>query len=260
VGTWELLGKFYASQKNQYIYRARTCADSTGTSTPHSVYIVSASTTTPSVWYVSAPDSGYSVDNLSPHAPLALAGEESLTRVGLELTWGRNTEADIGEYHVYRGSSGSFVPGVSNLIASQCDTTFFDGDWRGSSGYCYKVSAIDIHGNESGFALLAPDDVTGTETPKAPEASYLSQNYPNPFNPTTRIAFGLSAPAQVSLRVYDAAGRLVRVLVNEDRRAGIYEKAWNGCDSSGRAVSSGIYFCRLTAGTFERTNKMILLR
>jgi len=117
-----------------------------------------------------------------------------------------------------------------------------------------------VHGNESGFALLTPDGVTGTDTPKAPEASYLSQNYPNPFNPTTRIAFGLSAPAHVSLRIYDAAGRLVRALVNEERRAGRYEESWDGRDSNGSSVASGIYFYRLTAGSFEETRKLALMR
>jgi hypothetical protein len=260
AGTWELLGKFAACQDNQYIYRGRTRADSTKSGIPYSVYIVSANTTTPSVWFLSDPDSGYSVDNLSPYTPRALTGEESSTPMGLKLTWGRDTEADLGDYHVYRGSSESFVPGSSNLIASRCDTTFFDNGWRQSSVYYYKVSAIDIHGNESGFALLTPDAVTGTETPKAPEASYLAQNYPNPFNPTTRIVYGLAASAHVSLRIYDASGRLVRVLVNEDRRAGRYEEAWNGADWAGREVGSGIYFYRLVAGRFENTRKMILLR
>jgi len=74
------------------------------------------------------------------------------------------------------------------------------------------------------------------------------------------IAFGLSAPEHVSLRIYDAAGRLVRALVNEERRAGRYEETWDGLDSNGRAVASGIYFYRLSAGSFVETRKMALLR
>jgi hypothetical protein len=145
-------------------------------------------------------------------------------------------------------------------VATPLAPEYFDSAWRWNSGYYYKVSAIDIHGNESGFALLTPDGVTGTDTPKAPDATYLSQNYPNPFNPTTSIAFGLSAPAHVSLRIYDAAGRLVRVLVAGSRPAGTYSELWDGRDSSGHAVASGIYFYRLNAGAFESTKKMILLR
>ena len=206
------------------------------------------------------PDRAQLAGREPPEVPGALVAEQSYTPVGLQLAWDINQENDLSYYAVYRGSSEDFVPGPGNRVATPMEPEWFDGSWRWSSGYYYKVSAIDVHGNESGFALLTPDDVTGSETPKAPEATYLTQNYPNPFNPTTRIAFGLSAPGHVSLRIYDAAGRLVRALVNEERRAGRYEDSWDGRDSSGRSVSSGIYFYRLTAGPFESTKKMILVR
>ena len=260
AGTWELLGSFAAYQQAQYIYLASTVADSTASGIPYSVYVVSAHTTTPSVWFASDPDSGYSVDNLAPGAPKTLAGKQSFTPVGLDLTWDRNTEADLAHYAVYRGTSAGFVPGPSNLIASPTDTATFDSGWRWSGGYYYKVSAIDVHDNRSSFALLTPDAITGTETPKAPEASYLAQNYPNPFNPMTRIAFGLSAPGHVSLRIYDVAGRLVRMLAEGNRPAANYAEVWDGKDATGRTVASGIYFCRLDAGSFSQTRKMILLR
>jgi flagellar hook assembly protein FlgD len=64
----------------------------------------------------------------------------------------------------------------------------------------------------------------------------------------------------VSLRVFDAAGRLVRVLADEERREGRYEEVWDGRSSGGRPVSAGIYFYRLRAGAFEDTKKMILVR
>jgi len=259
-GTWELLGSFAACQQEQYIYRASTLADSTTSGIPYSVYMVSAHTTTPTVWFVSEPDSGYSVDNLPPEMPDGLTAEQSYVPVGLALSWNTNSENDLSYYAVYRGSSEGFVPGPGNRVTALTQPEWFDGSWRWNSGYYYKISAVDVNGNESGFALLRPNDVTGTEMPKVPEASYLSQNYPNPFNPTTRIAFGLVAPVHVSLRVYDSAGRLVRVLLNDDRQAGRYEETWNGRDSGGRAVSSGIYFYRLSAGSFVETKKMALTR
>jgi hypothetical protein len=259
-GTWELLGSFAATQQNEYIFRAGTLADSTASGIPYSVYIVSAHTTTPTVWYASYPDSGYSVDNLPPEAPGGLLAEQSFSPTGLALSWDLSTANDISHYAVYRGSSEAFVPSVGNRVAVPIQAEWFDGSWRWSSSYYYKISAVDIHGNESGFALVRPSDVTGSDTPKAPAASYLNQNYPNPFNPQTRIAFGLSAPGHVSLRIFDAAGRLVRVLVNEDRREGRYEEIWDGRDAGGRSVSSGIYFYRLRAGAFEATKKMILVR
>ncbi|UCF04092.1 MAG: T9SS type A sorting domain-containing protein [bacterium] len=96
--------------------------------------------------------------------------------------------------------------------------------------------------------------------PEVPEAFFLAQNFPNPFNPQTVIRFGLAEPGHVSLRVYDIAGRLVRVLVDEDREAGAHDEIWNGFGSNGRAVASGIYFYKLEAGTFIRTKKMVLMK
>jgi hypothetical protein len=93
-----------------------------------------------------------------------------------------------------------------------------------------------------------------------PSFAFLDQNYPNPFNPATTIRFRLNEPAAVSLRIYDAAGRLVRVLVEAPLSAGTYARAWDGTDSRGAEVSSGVYLYRLDAGSFSRTRKMILIR
>jgi predicted lipoprotein with Yx(FWY)xxD motif len=257
---WSLIDSHDAYYLQNYSKIVATAFDSSSATTQYNYFQIIAHTSDARTFFVSTPDSARSVDNIAPSPPASLAGEQSYTPAGLYLTWDRNTEADLGHYAVYRGTSAGFVPGPGNLIASPSDTTLLDGGWCWSSGYYYKVSAVDVHDNQSGFALLTPDGVTGTDTPKAREASYLSQNYPNPFNPTTRIAFGLKEPAIVSLRIYDAAGRLVRVLVESSRPAGAYAELWDGRDSSGRSVSSGIYFYRLNAGTFESTKKMILLR
>ncbi|MCX5752850.1 MAG: M1 family aminopeptidase [Candidatus Krumholzibacteria bacterium] len=101
---------------------------------------------------------------------------------------------------------------------------------------------------------LAP---TGGEVPSL---AVLDQNYPNPFNPATLIRFSLSEPSTVSLRIYDATGRLVRVLVEGPLSAGAHERAWDGADSRGAPASSGVYLYRLDAGSFSRTRKMILIR
>jgi hypothetical protein len=186
--------------------------------------------------------------------------EQIYTPEGLEITWEANTEPDLHTYVIHRGLSSDFLPDGGNLIYDECDPIYFDSDWRWDSGYWYKVAAIDIHGNVSEYVLLGPDGVTGEETPETPRASYLSQNYPNPFNPVTSIRFGLREPARVSLRIYDTAGRLVRVLIDEARDAGHFTEEWDGRDGGGRAVASGVYFYRVEAGAFEETRKMVLLR
>ncbi|MCX5800005.1 MAG: T9SS type A sorting domain-containing protein [Candidatus Eisenbacteria bacterium] len=88
----------------------------------------------------------------------------------------------------------------------------------------------------------------------------LLENHPNPFNPVTRIEFGLDEQARVSLRIYDISGKVVRTLVQESMSAGRHNATWNGEDESGMAVASGIYVCRLEAGSKTALRKMVLLR
>jgi hypothetical protein len=182
------------------------------------------------------------------------------TPAGLQLSWDRNTEPDMDCYNVYRGLTEGFTPGPGNLLGSECDTAYFDGGWEWQAGYFYKVSAVDVHGNESPFALLRPDQVTGDDPMPLPDATFLAQNWPNPFNPSTTIAFGLKTGGHVSLRIYDASGRLVKTLIDGSMQAGRYEKNWNGRDNEGSIVSSGVYFYRLVTNGFGETRKMILLR
>ncbi|MGD1047199.1 MAG: FlgD immunoglobulin-like domain containing protein [Candidatus Krumholzibacteriaceae bacterium] len=259
-GTWELVASFGACEQSIYLCRAATLADSTASGIPWAVVFVTAHTTNPAIWYASAVDSGYSVDNIPPFAPRGVLADQHYTPPGLALSWDPNTEDDLSHYAIYRGTSGGFVPSPGNRVATPSGAEWFDAAWRWSSGYYYKIAAVDIHDNQSAVALVAPSDVTGADTPKAPAATYLTQNYPNPFNPMTRIAYGLSAAGHVSLRIYDASGRLVRALVEGAKPAGVYGATWDGRDSRGGEVASGIYFYRLRAGAFDDTKKMALTR
>jgi hypothetical protein len=83
----------------------------------------------------------------------------------------------------------------------------------------------------------------------------LRQNYPNPFNPTTSISFSISKSSFVKLKIFDALGREIATLVNEELPAGTYSRQWN---ASG--FSSGVYFYRLQAGDYTATKKLSLLK
>jgi hypothetical protein len=94
-----------------------------------------------------------------------------------------------------------------------------------------------------------------------PRRTALHQNVPNPFNPVTEIAFDLAQAGHVSLRIYDVAGRQVRLLVNERLAARAnHQVVWNGLDDSGNRVSSGVFFYRLDAPSFTSTRKMVVLK
>jgi hypothetical protein len=237
-----------------------TLFDSTDVSTEHHYFQVIAHTSDPQVFWLSAPDSGYSVDNLAPAQPQGLASDPYYAPDGLTLMWDPNTEPDLSHYRVYRGLLEEFIPGEGNMLGAPSDTTWFDGNWWSYKYYYYKVTAVDIHGNESMWAVLAPDDITGVGLAETPVMNQLFQNYPNPFNPFTRIRFELREPASVSLRVYDPSGRLIRVVADRPYGAGSFTAVWNGKDQAGHEVSSGVYFYRLNAGGFSRTKKMVLVR
>jgi hypothetical protein len=83
----------------------------------------------------------------------------------------------------------------------------------------------------------------------------LFQNYPNPFNPSTTISYSLPKTTNVSLRITNALGQEVALLVNERKESGQHQITWNAIN-----VPSGIYFYRLQAGEFVETKKMIVLR
>ncbi|MFH0736745.1 MAG: T9SS type A sorting domain-containing protein [bacterium] len=92
-------------------------------------------------------------------------------------------------------------------------------------------------------------------TSQIPANYLLNQNYPNPFNPSTNISFSLPNNEFVTLKIYDALGKEVALLVNEELNAGSYNNDWNAGN-----LSSGVYFYRLQAGKFSETKKLLLLK
>ena len=128
-------------------------------------------------------------------------------------------------------------------------------------GYKARIAKVEVKANETttrNFRLrpkLRADDED--------EFTDLYANYPNPFNPDTWIPYSLSKDAEVTIRIYNSAGQLVRTLNLGRQTADIYmtkSKAayWNGKDDLGQQVASGVYFYTLRAGDFSTTRKMVI--
>lgn len=127
--------------------------------------------------------------------------------------------------------------------------------------------SLGVHNPEYAYSLLAVslqklDPTTDVKLidNTTPQTYALDQNYPNPFNPTTTIKYTIPNAGNVRLEVYDITGRLVNTLVNASEVTGTYSVTWDGRNSSGQSVSSGIYLYRLQAKDFVSVKKMVMLK
>jgi hypothetical protein len=142
----------------------------------------------------------------------------------------------------------------------------------GGSIHCYKLYQPNYNTSELWWPMFrhdrartgcygaaVPTGVDGTHG-APPSATRITSIYPNPFNPATRIAFEVSARGWVELSVYDVSGRRVAVILNKEMTPGRYDVAWFGQTGTGAVAASGVYFCKLKAGSVVETRKMVLLR
>ncbi len=146
------------------------------------------------------------------------------------------------------------------LIDHELETAI---DLRKETHYMFFQGAREVVNNEEDvrFTLLVgSDSFVGDVLPALPTRTVLHPNYPNPFNPTTVIRYELASAAEVTIKIYNVTGALVKTLEARHRERGRYEAGWNGDNNRGQKVASGIYFYRLHAGGFTQTRKMILLK
>lgn len=139
-----------------------------------------------------------------------------------------------------------------------------------SSGDLYfSVNDGYIFDNQGFFtAIVARDGVLWPNIPPSvddqtlisPTFHQLNQNFPNPFNPTTTINYSLTMPGEISIKIYNNMGQLVRNLVNEEKSPGEYTIVWDGTSDDGTRVATGTYFYQLQSGDRIEAKKMILLK
>jgi hypothetical protein len=237
---WEYLGSQSAAHYIPgYAYLAATAGDSTGAYNPATAFMVVARNASGSMYWLSAPKSGYSADNIAPVAPAPFTGQYASGST--HLHWDPNTESDLAGYRLYRGTSSGFVPGPGNRVAAQPDTGYVDA---AGMPYYYKLSAVDIHGNESAFTTLSPSNVSGVEEGAADIA--FARPFPNPTAESALLRWSLPRASAVSLEVFDASGRRVRALFEGLLSAGGHDLRWDLRNDTGTKVGNGLYFVRLS--------------
>ena len=217
--------------------------------------------------YVNPPAEYDSIRYL-PHYSLQLTGNVTIPvelaaftakrlESGVQLIWTTASETNNLGFYIERSPAGrndwqriGFVEG-RGTTAKEHTYTFTDQSIGKPGVYLYRLVQTDFDAAETvskvvSVAVHSPARTLG--------------NYPNPFNSSTFIEFTLPEPDNVSLAVYDITGRKVKDILNAHLSAGPHSEKWDGTDNDGNAVSSGVYFLRLSAGGNVQVMKAVLQR
>ena len=199
---------------------------------------------------------------------------------------GRNATAMAGEGVVLFYQYASFTLGNSDdelflidTALAVVDSVLWDGgpvwpdpsgasmQWRGTGdnndGTQWYWRGFPFGSGDLGSPGAVNTEDTITDVPGRVTANRLGENFPNPFNPRTSFSFALAQDGRVNLRVFDTRGRLVKTVVDENLKAGNYDRvySWDGRNEGGQVMPSGIYFFRLNTDTgFSQSKKMTLLK
>jgi plastocyanin len=153
--------------------------------------------------------------------------------------------------HTTTSNASSGPDSWDAFISSGSQTFSFVITTEGTHGYyCVPHIAMNMTGTITATKPTSVDDETNSI-----QTFELNQNYPNPFNPATNITFRVGEPVNVKLIVYNLLGDEVDILVNEFKNPGTYTYTFNTAD-----LATGIYYYKLSAGSFTETRKMLLLK
>lgn len=209
---------------------------------------------------------------IAPEAELhrtafAIASNETAVYIGVTIYM--QTAPTLVKHHIVKwdpvhnswSTLGSGVRGDVLTIVPQWNDIYVGGGFISAGGKqtnriaIWHEPASRIDQRNIATANAAIDLQTEQSKTSIPSDFVLLQNYPNPFNPTTLIRFGLPSASEVTLEVFDLSGQRVATLLNEHKSAGFHAVEFNAA-----GLSSGTYFYRILAGSFEARKKLLLLR
>ncbi|MDQ3021337.1 MAG: T9SS type A sorting domain-containing protein, partial [Bacteroidota bacterium] len=206
-----------------------------------------------------------------------------------KIVWNHNNEPDmirtgnVKQYKIYRATQTSLanvptnytlfttkdvhkdsIPYVIDLAVNKydCESVLLP-PYGTQYPVRYYVKAVDKFSDESvpsefaktigATGAIGPDNIS--TNPNLPKEYSLKQNFPNPFNPVTNIQYELPFDNFVTIKIYDILGKEIITLINEIKTAGRYIVSFNGS-----ALSSGIYYYKIEAGSFEQVKQMVLIK
>ena len=176
----------------------------------------------------------------------------------VNLQWASASETENDHFNIYRNDELLATILGHGTTSEPHDYVFVDRS-VGTGSYTYMLADVDYSGHETQHANMKRT-VEISEANLMPMEFSLADAFPNPFNPLTTLSYSLKEESDVLLTIYDMTGKAVMQWSNQQQAAGWYILTWNARNESGQALSSGIYFYRLTAGNFTNTKKMLLLK
>ncbi len=193
-----------------------------------------------------------------------LPGETYYGDIEPTIEWTSSDNVGVTSAYVYYSTDGGAT--WPYLLTGGAIVSPAGGDWGSvpsSDEALLRIVVFDAVlnlGADDMDGTFAIDLTTGIGDGNAPARTALAQNHPNPFNPATEISFSLPAKQEITLKVYDIAGREVATLAVGSHDAGPHTVMWRGEDDSGSRVASGLYFYKLVADDGSQTRKMMLLK
>lgn len=188
----------------------------------------------------------------------------------VSLSWVTQSESNLLGYQVYRStddelSASSLISGLISPTnsSSQQVYAYLDREIVQSGSYYYWLYSQEMdgsgtyHGPITVFVNLEGEQ---PETPTIPQQTGLRTIYPNPFNPSTTISYQLLSPDRVEISIYNTRGQIVQSFSRHHASAGNFSVLFEGKDSSGNILSSGVYYVLMTAGAHSSNQKIVLMK
>jgi hypothetical protein len=185
----------------------------------------------------------------------------------VNLKWISQTETGLMGYNVLRSAEEdlSSASQICAMIAATNSSeahaySYLDKDLVEDGTYYYWLQSVEMDGttNFHGPASVVFSITGDSGSPSIPKVTKLEDAYPNPFNPNTTLRYQLESPGKVKIDIYNTRGQIVRSFSQSHDAAGYYSILWDGCDSNGRALASGVYLYRMTSGSYAGVKKMVL--
>ncbi len=197
-------------------------------------------------------------ENTTTPLPVELSSFNATTNNNsVILNWQTATELNSVKFEIERKTKENniwkYIGEINSHGTSFKINNYTYNDYNVNTGiYYYRLKHI----NNNGSYEYSEEILVNMEHPKS---FCLYQNYPNPFNPNTNISFTIPITCKVNISLYSINGELVTTFLNTEKEAGYYTINFD-VNSINGGLSSGVYFYRITAGSFSDTKKMIILR